>query len=430
MVHRVFICHSADDPTVDGVLKELRKHLCGPDFDILVDVEVLQLGDEWRNEICAWIGMCDSAVILLSEGAFNADKPWVFWEASLLTWRHIMQDDFLVIPAFLEGVDPDRLANDPRFKELRLSQLQGQSLNKDPVTLAAALADRIKTAAADASMRSGAPAVLNFLTQQIEGQLRDIDINILEVAAKELELDLGPWRPQQRPARLLALKLLHTPLGEAIAPLEHLSGWGVAAERFDRILNILKPSWIDLRAAQTIVSSVRDDAPAPCVIINTSNMITTNMFVSRAHGKPLNDTAHRTLSITTRFGENAVEDIGGEITEALINEFERHLVVAPDDPDQLEQEILETVADLKSAGKPVYVALFDVPGAVRVIPALQRRFPAVHFIMVTGDDLPADEDCPFPVFVKIEPELLPDQEKNAFKGIQRANIVFEGVVGR
>jgi hypothetical protein len=105
---RVFISHAAQpDPFADGLRRRLANRLA-IDYDVLLDEDAIDPGDEWRSKLYRWLGTCEAAIILVNE-AVIAKPDWVRFETHVVSWRREFSDDVVVIPVLLPGVTADDL---------------------------------------------------------------------------------------------------------------------------------------------------------------------------------------------------------------------------------------------------------------------------------------------------------------------------------
>lgn len=123
----IFISHSAKDEDTKKVLEGLSQQLRAKGFDVLLDRERLAAGQEWRSELFSWLKSCHCAVILFSKDAINSS--WVLQETTILNWRRSYEQEFVIIPVYL-NVKLSELDTD-RFAALDLSRLQGIKAGSD-----------------------------------------------------------------------------------------------------------------------------------------------------------------------------------------------------------------------------------------------------------------------------------------------------------
>src|ERR1051326_4871051 len=96
----LFISHSsANDELAHKVIYELCERARGT-FDVLLDQEVLEGGDRWRDELWNWWSKCDAAVVVCSAGAL--ESRWVMLEVSVLMRRKSVNASFPILPLLID----------------------------------------------------------------------------------------------------------------------------------------------------------------------------------------------------------------------------------------------------------------------------------------------------------------------------------------
>lgn len=92
-------------------------------IEILVDHAGLHPGDDWEHRLNEWLAECHAAIILFSRRAID-ESDWVKKEATILSWRAELDDDFKLFPVLLDQqTTPADLARD-FFGTLRINRVQ------------------------------------------------------------------------------------------------------------------------------------------------------------------------------------------------------------------------------------------------------------------------------------------------------------------
>lgn len=399
---RIFISHSAREPTSGRFLTRLSGALDAAGFDVLVDRERLELGVDWRDELYTWMGLCHGAVILLSESACRADSVWVPRETSILLWRRTLDPNFLIVPVYLDSVTPEHVQGGG-FQDLGLTALQAVPRGT-PKRMVEAVKARLGV------LKSERPATpLECVAEQMAFLLREVPEDVIGAVSGATGVELGPWSPGAEPRSLLALKLLQVSLSRAIDAIETLSAYLEEASA-DRLLALVAPGWVDLRAARWIPDCAKcQDSKLP-VALNAKSLFSAEMYVRRASCQPPK-TSWPVYTISGVHGEGAVAELAGEIERCLIRAFGLT-------PDPLEQRSLAArlrgVLELRNRqGKPVFIALPFSPSMAKLLPELRRALPLVTFFLLTGDDFPAAEHLDTKLVRRLEPKLEPGAEQRA-----------------
>ena len=377
---KVFISHTNNDPEADAFLKSLLGMLPQNRYDVLVDCEQISTGQNWRDEIYTWIGICNAAVILLSPGVFNTDAVWVGREASILLWRRALDPNFLVIPVYLGGLKPDDMEYGG-FRDLHIREVQSIQ-SADPDTMVDDIVTRLQ------SIERIKPTPLEDIAAQIETLLTSITESAILRAITELDGELGSWGLSNSIRRRLALLLLQADLKQASAALEILLEHMENERNAGRILALIAPSWVDLCAARWVADCAWQLESKPIALVNAESAFAAEMYVRKASGKPPR-TQWPVLPMTSVYGEQAFEDFVQEARLALIRAF--RLVADPFDSD-INQRLDELLSERNRKGKPVFIVVrYDVNVAY-MLPRLQKALPLVSILVLSGPEFPEREE--------------------------------------
>ncbi len=132
----IFVSYSQLDEKIgDSVVARLKKEL----FVVWFAPEQLEPGDSFM-EIFNQIDNCDAFIVLLSQN--SAKSPWVNKELDVAITRQLSDRPLLMIPAYLEPMDPLRKVADLKAVDLRkgrfekgfkslVSQLHGEEENSE-----------------------------------------------------------------------------------------------------------------------------------------------------------------------------------------------------------------------------------------------------------------------------------------------------------
>lgn len=370
----------------------------------MVDIERLKPGAKWRDEIYAWLGLCHGAVILLSPEAFEPGSFWVARESAILTWRNTLSPDFLIIPVLLPGVTTDQLRSDVQFRDLRLETFQVVQHKNSNDTTRVVLDGLSK-------MTASGTTPMEEIALQVEILIEDIGQVALEKAFEALAVDLDIITPAIALPRALATALLQVPLAEAVKALEILIQFAPDPSAIDRILDIIAPNWVDLNAARWIARCALETSIKPAVVLNAETKFAADMYIRRAACKPPK-TCWYVLPITSVFGENTFDDIAQEIWQSLHASFADFLLKDPFCSD-LDQQLAALLQDLQQRARPVVVVCKLPPQANVIILRLRDKFPYLHFLFLSGSELPDAEEYPETVLRLIKPALPHGKEQEA-----------------
>lgn len=400
MPRRVFISYSSRDPSALALMEHLATDLGAAGHEVLVDRKRIQPGEQWRDEIFAWLGLCHAAVVLLSPTVFDPQSVWVPREASILSWRKTLKDDFLLLPVFVGGATIQDLLDDRQFSALAFEDLQAIQ-HSDPASTTAAIRSQIEQI-------STAHSPVDVLADQMCAQLQHVSEAGIAAASRELNFDLGPVHPFQDERRALALALLQVSLRESSPALEQIAAYCANPTVIRRIIDIIAPSWVDLCAARWIRALAGKQRP-PAMLLNANLAFAAEMYVRRASGLPPN-VGSRVVRITALHGERDTDDLAAEVEEALLMSFSSSLL----DEDDQDRQLRSLLRNLRNAGKPAVVVIAELPARAREVAAtLQERFADVCFLYLTGAELPDAVQCPAGLFRPLLPALRPGEDQHA-----------------
>jgi hypothetical protein len=419
---RIFISHSAKEPYARRFKNLLCAALKKAEFDVLVDEERLKEGVNWRDEIYTWMGLCHGAVILLSESACRNESIWVPRESSILLWRRTLQPDFILLPVYLGSVTPEDIKAG-NFTDLNLHEVQATP-SGEPEQVVRSIVARL-----EALKHEPQPTALERVADQVAVILRQLAPRVIEAAADELDVELGPWGAGDNPFRRLALKMLQVNLKEVTRIIEGLLGYGLEEAAADRLLALVAPSWVDLCAARWIPECIRPGDTKPIILLNASYFYSADMYVRRASCQPPK-TSWPVFPFSGVFGEGAEVEMISEVENILIRAF--RVSKDPFDDRSLKEILVSLLESRDERGKPVFVVLRFTPELAEKmaghLPALQRALPSVNFFLLTGDDLPAGGQLDPLLLRPLEPRLAPGAERQAWNDYEYARSVIRPTV--
>lgn len=402
MQRRLFISHTSKTPSASERLDLLREAFAAHQFDVIVDRDHLQPGDEWRREIYTWLGLCDVAVVLIAPRALDPANPWVAREATILMWRRALDPSFIVVPVLVDGVELGDLEQGP-FRDLLLSEVQGEIIADDGSDeWIARLAGQLA-----AKATACAPAPVSALARPVAEQLRGVDPDVLREAAAMIDVPLGPWKPQADLPMQLAVQLLHLGLEGSFAALDHLAVSGLASERLDALIELIAPSWVDLCAAQCVAQTAARHEDRSALLLNADSEWAASMFIRRASARPPRN-AWPHVALAGRVDGGGIESIALQLREALMVKLR-----IPDDvlARDADHQLALALQRRMNERKPVFVVVQHSSGVMPYIAELQSRFPSLRFLVLGGADYPQDETEPG--LTVIVPPLQPGEETEA-----------------
>lgn len=402
----VFISHSASrDPYALGVLKKITSQLKRDGFDVWWDEERLQGGDNWRQEINMWLGLCDCAVILFSEKALASH--WVLKEATNLIWRRSLDDNFVVLPVLLKDVTHDDLQTED-YGPLAINEIQ--ATGSDTPT---GIARKVSQTLAPLKQSAKVASPWRRLEDIIVFSLYEIEIRrptALIQAASSLGADFGLWQPNLRPSysERLARILLQVDLATATEALKVLAPlFPDQSKTANRLIDILAIFWINPLAVARLPGLRKLPFEKRVVCVNGKEYpFTSQNYIRRASWAT---TDWLVVATTKAPGdeERQIDAIEAEIRASL----RRNSGV----PEAYGYEVVEAHLTRRQAKEPLFIIV--PPGLDEdVLDEVRKRFPAFIFFLLVGGELSEVEKKRLKDrnILLLSPELEPGQEESAF----------------
>jgi TIR domain len=179
---KAFVSHSSrNDPFAAEVRDAVKDGLHG--YEVFVDMDALQSGDDWSCIIYHWLAKCHAAVILLNREALTS--PWVRREVNVLLWRRALGAPVRIVPAVLGDLTPEdvKKAGLSELESLQFAQLTSTAGVNAARELAAKITERFTghvVALDDSPMGEWTNVVATYL-QEVK------NLDSLEAAARSSE---------------------------------------------------------------------------------------------------------------------------------------------------------------------------------------------------------------------------------------------------
>jgi hypothetical protein len=385
---KIFISHSSrDDPFADMVREAVELRLVG--HEVLVDVEELSPGDEWRAVLYHWLAECHAAVVLLNREALASS--WVKREVNILLWRRALCSPVKVVPAIIGDLrkqDIDR-AGFGELTDLQMARLESAPQTRETAELfASQIADQLGEPAADDSAMAKWAEVLAFFLGHVGSK------DSLAAAARE-HTYLDRVRDPVEGPRFMAHQLLARENGRglylAIAQIADFT----PVEWLSRLIDKVGATWVDSEAARVLLEFTPGQ-PGTVVLLNARSPRTAEQYVDRATCYASRGFEYETVTAVT--GESFVEEFEKECAKAV----EKLLAVEP--PFTLEEylppkDVLFLIVDPSSTPRGL---------VARGMRAVRNRFPWLVMVLLTGTTPPTDEELvtwQLTDVLKLEPAL-------------------------
>jgi TIR domain-containing protein len=409
----VFISHSSGaDGFAAQARERVRHQLTGQGWDVFVDADVLEPGDDWNGIIYTWLADCDAAVFIIGSRAIAS--TWVRRELNLLLWRRDLGSPITLIPVLLADVS-EHDVQDSELSELLAFQFIKQAPGMADDAAAQELAGRVAGGLPDISSVLSSSSDRDDMRQwlsNVASCLRAVkDEASLRTAVRALGV-VDNWHfPSIREGhRYLASQMLAPGLsGHVYKAVMAIARQ--ASHDLDKLVNLITPTWVDGDAARLLLPHGRQ----VFAILNARLPDTATHYVQRAACCSLN---YRTETVTLILGEEQQLEFERDCEAAVRRLLDLPTISRLDDGEALdEEEPLDGEVGFLVVD-PDETPMDDV---VDVLRPLLSRFQWLNVILLTG------ESCPDPTLIAqwgmggvvLRPELAAREEHDADRTVRR-----------
>jgi TIR domain len=379
MALKVFISHSSKGAFASKVRDGVYQALQAKGFDVLLDRQRLEPGDQWRAKLHLWLATCDAAVILFSREAIGTkDKPgsdWVQKETTILTWRHALNNQLLIVPALLGDVTREETSLGI-LRPLQLGDWQfARAATADESDVnAQAVIDAI-SARFDglAALKASTPELDQWM-RRVATCLKKVETEDLEDAAAAMQIEAVDWKGAvDQQYATFACQLLFSPANALLAALPLLAN-SMPADQLERFSELVTPVWVSAEAAQSIVPPMREaDDARRLVAINTQYPELAEHYLRRA------TYCKRGVYVVRATGVRGEDP--AMVLAAFEQAFRRVLNVPSDRP-------ISTLMKACSQQPEPWFALVGQGGLARDVLVKLRQYPKVTLVLVSGREFP------------------------------------------
>ena len=398
---RVFISHSAhatEEPLTQAFLDALIEAIKAENgFEPLVDQITLTAGDDWMQQIYAWLGLCDAAVLLLSPHAVTrGDSVWVPREANLLLWRRSLDPDFIIIPAFLGGLEAKDLKSNKFLADLRLEEIQ----------FARSIADDEKIKNIVHSLRNklavqATKKVFEPLQVHIEDCLqRFAPINSIDRTLEE-HFAGNRWQPLVPNHQKLALHMVRSAATECVdlaietVIIGSQEQYKLGSKLFDSLFPIRLPADVSCQ----LLHLCKKLTGRGCVVISAVDKWVLEVLFRSATGLSPGDLQKywEIIELIDDWGDDDLTEATRQLAMALAdtmlwtNAWEE-LSDNAEPEARFSEQMFELNRQLEKArkerGAPVVICVAYRPRWLELAAELVKRFPTTVFVLRTADALP------------------------------------------
>jgi TIR domain len=403
---KIFISHSSKDAFATEVRDRVFRRLQAiSGIEPLLDAQCIEGAEEWRPKLLHWLGLCQGAVILFSRAALAS--PWVFTEATVLTWRRSQNPKLRLVPALLGDVQSSETRLDA-FKPVKLQEIQFVRLDSVAETPdnAEKLAEKIAACFQGFTYNEEDPAMTEWL-EDVQICLEGAHHIHLERAARVLGVCQPYWAEFTTDlVRNLSYQLLHTNLAAAYNCLRAAMESIYLRDRRQKLVEKVIPIWVQLAAARHIIPVLQDaDYRSRNLALNTLRQDTAVHYLQRA------------TCCTNRLKIINASEITGASPQEMLEQFERAMIQGAGYTrlkDLPRATVIERIIKQAEQSGDIWVVLFGEAAIRQGLPDLLReRYKGMTFILLCGSDFPPQPLTKLPMLELIEPQLNAAEEQEA-----------------
>ncbi|HEX3105241.1 MAG TPA: toll/interleukin-1 receptor domain-containing protein [Terriglobales bacterium] len=389
--YKVFISHStSNDPEAAKVVTTLAKKLeASPGkYGVLLDHSTLQMGEDWRSAINAWIGSCDVALLLVSRDALTSIYCQYEWD--ILSYRRKQTGNLgLVLPIYF-GVKPKDIKDKPH----QLTEIQGIEYTDPDESWKkiSAILEEITPGERPGERQAGYIAdILKDLVKNEKNLVR---------AARKVDLKIGTWNPYQDAWLDLAFKLTGAGIYRATIALQEIPGIKSNPARLSELLELVSCSWVDERSSERMRARAEGNFAERAVSVNANHAVIARMYILSACQRLPSDIWSNT-QVHNVFASR--EDLYDQVLKALAAHFKI-------DPDKA-VTVHTKLEKLDRFKQPVLITLQADGIDKTFLDYLREKFKTVTFLLLAGGN-PLPEPLR-EIVESIEP-ALPDGYEEKF----------------
>lgn len=411
----IFISHSAEEAKAHTdeekeareVLRTLVKVL-SKDFEVLLDSKDLRANDDWRRELHTWMGLCNGAVILLSEHAFTK-SDWVLREATILGYRREDEPDFVLIPVLLKSVTPARLRRKKVYNPLALDAIQaatGDSAGDIAAKVLGGLQKLRGPGRKPTTLQKVEEVVATILHDELEAG-RVNPKQLFDTAAAELGKRVS-WKAGRSYSQQMARYLLGSGLEKSTKALVYLTPFFKHKEEVFRLLdNYLTPFWVNPDAVPELARMKKLPAGQRAVCVNGAEYpFTSESYVLRACG------IIRKWVYATVTEKKGFEEASPAARQLVEEEIRRQLApkVGFRSTETPALAAVETQLYKRETQEPFFI-LLPKDCDEGLVKWLRGRFEPFTFFFLLGGQLPDEKELESKHIRLLKPELTSGQDE-------------------
>ncbi|MFE0513719.1 toll/interleukin-1 receptor domain-containing protein [Streptomyces sp. NPDC058964] len=408
---KVFISHSSKgDRKAANLRREIFRQLKAKGYDVLLDLDGLKPGAEWRTELYEWLATCDAAVLLLTEKALAS--RWVQREMDILMWRRALGSHLEVVPILTGGLKSDAI-DAAGLTDLESIELARGSARATVAEMATQVIDRFPDLSSSAGRDDPMAAWLGRISQHLL-DVRSADVMLRAARALGMREDDALQAAQPIGGRFMASHLLDSELSGSLCPAVGVLSDALSKDRLERLIKDVQPAWVKVATARDLLPG--RGSTRRTLLLNAEWPETAEDYINRATCRPPYG------AMDERLGAIPIDETASDLPKAMTEKLLELYGCPPSTP----------LSRIKPDGL-LYFLIFDVQqlplsAALRCLEKAHDLLPDLIVVALTGRELPASIPASRDG-VLVLPAMAEDVELDAYRSRQKLAKIVKRVTG-
>lgn len=409
---KVFISHSSKgDRKATNLRNEVFRRLKAKGHEVLLDLDGLKPGAQWRTELYEWLATCEAAVLLLTQKALAS--RWVQREIDILTWRRALGCHLEVVPILTGGLKSDAI-DAAGLTDLESIELARGSAKATVEEMATQVIERFP----DLSSSGGRTDPMTAWLGRISRHLLDVrSTDVMLQAAKALGMRESDALQAALPiggGQFMASHLLDSELSGRLCPAVGILSDALSKDRLERLIKDVQPAWVKVATARDLLPP--RGSTRRTLLLNAEWPETAEDYINRATCRPPYG------AMDERLGAIPIDETASELPKAMTEKLLELYGYPPS----------TSLSRIKPDGL-LYFLIFDVQQltlstALQCVEKVHDLLPDLIVIALTGPKLP-ETIPPRRDEARALPAMAQDVELDAYRSRQHLARIVKRVTG-
>lgn len=353
---KIFISHSTKTSEARLYLDALKDALDEDSrFEVLLDEDCLQGGDDWRERIYGWMDQAHGAVLLLSGDAL--ESSFVPIELSVLSFRHCREQKFPLIPVLVGEVQPEDTRNGV-IGDIDLGKIQFVR-GLEP----SGAAREVVTALRSFFTKNEPRTAREIIESHVARYLRKAGLEEIDLA--EVVDGLAEWPKEKTGSKerntfsQFARVLLRVSFDTACTAIcELVRRWPEAAYKLFKVLELVSPFWIEESEAAAIAElALQEESSKRLLAIDAAELWTVRSFICRACSRRMSTRWICEVEPPDDESEQGLSSLRRQFIDHLNRMHDNSQVVTRRRPDLMRRFLQHVLQGHEENNKPVFIVL-------------------------------------------------------------------------